>query len=240
MTIELDVYGFPKTSGIFETIKTLNGAPIALAQHMRRALNSALALGLPMPAEEVLRKHIIEILRERPLEIGRLRLCIYAEGFHLAHDPYTELERPLRFTFHPETVVGEPHKIFPYNYRFEILQSAQDQGYDDCILFNSANEVTESAVANILFLIDGTWVTPPIGAGVLPGVIRAIAIEHCSVKVRPIHVSEIAQVRSAFSLASLRIAQPISFIGEMKLEIGEASRLMEAQIRSHAQPLSVG
>jgi branched-subunit amino acid aminotransferase/4-amino-4-deoxychorismate lyase len=102
------------------------------------------------------------------------------------------------------------------------------------------NEVTESAVANLLFLIQGTWVTPPISAGVLPGVIRAIAIEECDVKVRPIHISEIPDVESAFSLASLRIAQPISHIGEMKLKIGDASEDMEARIRSHTQPHSVG
>ncbi len=29
MTIELDSYGFPRTSGIFETIKTIDGKPIA-------------------------------------------------------------------------------------------------------------------------------------------------------------------------------------------------------------------
>ena len=137
-------------------------------------------------------------------------------------------------------MTGEEHKQFPYDHRFELLKSAQDEGYDDCILFNVKNEVTESAVANLLFLIEGVWVTPPISAGVLPGVIRAIAIEECEVKVRPIHISEIGDVESAFSLASLRIAQPISHIGEMKLKIEDASQDMEARIRSHAQPHSVG
>lgn len=240
MTIELDGFGFPKTSGIFETIKTINGAPIALSRHMRRALNSAHDLGLTMPSEEEIRRQIVQKLHEQPHEIGRLRICIFSQGIHISHEAYAEPNQPLRFTFYPETVVGEPHKIFPYDFRFAILQSAKSQGFDDCLLFNSNNEVTESAVANVVFLIDGSWVTPPIGAGVLPGVIRAIAIEECGLKVRPIHISEIINVRSAFSMASLRIAQPISHIGDMKLEIGEASRHLEALIRSHAQPLSVG
>ena len=46
MVLELDSHGFPKTSGIFETIKTINSQPIALARHMRRALDSARSLGL--------------------------------------------------------------------------------------------------------------------------------------------------------------------------------------------------
>ena len=240
MVLELDSHGFPKTSGIFETIKTLNGQPIALARHMRRALDSARSLGLKMPPEEELRTNLRKILHDEPHEVGKLRICIYADGFHLSHDEYTEPTSPLRFTFFSQTVLGEEHKQFPYDHRFELLKSAQDEGFDDCILFNVKNEVTESAVANLLFLIQGTWVTPPISAGVLPGVIRAIAIEECDVKVRPIHISEIADVESAFSLASLRIAQPISHIGEMKLKIGDASQDMEARIRSHTQPHSVG
>ena len=240
MVLELDSHGFPKTSGIFETIKTLNGQPIALARHMRRALDSARSLGLKMPPEEELRTDLRKILHDEPHEVGKLRICIYADGFHLSHDEYTEPTSPLRFTFFSQTVLGEEHKQFPYDHRFELLKSAQDEGFDDCILFNVKNEVTESAVANLLFLIQGTWVTPPISAGVLPGVIRAIAIEECDVKVRSIHISEIADVESAFSLASLRIAQPISHIGEMKLKIGDASEDMEARIRSHTQPHSVG
>jgi branched-subunit amino acid aminotransferase/4-amino-4-deoxychorismate lyase len=240
VVLELDSHGFPKTSGIFETIKTLNGQPIALARHMRRALDSARSLGLKMPPEEELRTDLRKILHDEPHEVGKLRICIYADGFHLSHDEYIEPTSPLRFTFFSQTVSGEEHKQFPYDHRFELLKSVQDEGFDDCILFNVKNEVTESAVANLLFLIQGTWVTPPISAGVLPGVIRAIAIEECDVKVRPIHISEIPDVESAFSLASLRIAQPISHIGEMKLKIGDASEDMEARIRSHTQPHSVG
>jgi branched-subunit amino acid aminotransferase/4-amino-4-deoxychorismate lyase len=193
-----------------------------------------------MPPEEELRVDLIKILDEKPHALGKLRICIYADGFHLSHEAYAEPTSPLRLNFYSQTVLGEEHKQFPYDHRFELLKSAQDEGFDDCILFNVKNEVTESAVANLLFLIQGTWVTPPISAGVLPGVIRAIAIEECDVKVRPIHISEIPDVESAFSLASLRIAQPISHIGEMKLKIGDASEDMEARIRSHTQPHSVG
>jgi branched-chain amino acid aminotransferase len=224
VVLELDSHGFPKTSGIFETIKTVNGQPIALARHMRRALDSARSLGLKMPPEA----------------LGKLRICIYADGFHFSHEAYAEPTSPLRLNFFSQTISGEEHKRFPYDHRFKLLKSAQDEGFDDCVLFNAKNEVTESAVANLLFLIQGSWVTPPISAGVLPGVIRAIAIEKCDVKVRPIHISEIPDVESGFSLASLRIAQPISHIGEMKLKIGDASQDMEARIRSHTQPHSVG
>jgi branched-chain amino acid aminotransferase len=238
--IELDTHGFPKGSGIFETIKTINGEPIALGRHMRRALESALELGISLPSEELIRSEILRVLNENPHAVGRLRLSFGQNLFHLSHDSYTELSESARLNFYSQTVLGAVHKLFPYDYRFALIEAANDEGYHDSILFNEKNEITETAVANLAFLISGEWVTPPISSGILPGVVRAISIEHCGVKVRPIHISEIPEVESGFMLSSLRIAQPISHIGDMKLKIGDASRDLESQIRAHSQPVSVG
>jgi branched-subunit amino acid aminotransferase/4-amino-4-deoxychorismate lyase len=238
--IELDGHGFPKSAGIFETIKTFNGAPIALARHMRRALESAMELGISLPSEEFIRTEIIRVVTENPHEIGRLRLCFGKDLLHLSHDVYIEQTEPARLNFYSQTVRGGVHKQFPYDYRFSLIEAANDEGYHDSILFNEKNEITETAVANLVLLISGEWVTPPISTGILPGVIRAIAIEHCGVKVRSIHVSEIPDVMSGFMLSSLRIAQPISHIGDMKLKIGDASRNLEEQIRANCKPVSVG
>ena len=240
MAIELDSYGFPRTSGIFETIKTIDAKPIALARHMRRAINSALELGITLPDEESIRVQLSQVLSAQKFATGRLRLC-FADGlFHISHDEYEELQSPSNLNFYSETVLGLFHKKFPYDHRFAILKSARDEGFDDSILFNAKNEITETAVSNLIFHIDGAWVTPPITAGVLPGIVRAVAIEECGVSVRPIHISEVPEIQSGFLVSSLRIAQPIAFIGDMKLEIGQSSRELEALIRAHLQPVSVG
>lgn len=238
--VDFDGFGFPQSSGIFETIKTVDGAPIALGRHMRRALESSLALGIAIASEELIRSEIIRELAKNPHAIGRLRISFWSNLFHISHDSYREVSTPAQVNFYSQSVAGEIHKKFPYDHRFALLKSAHDEGFDDCILFNRKNEITESAVSNLIFLIAGEWVTPPITSGILPGIIRAIAIEDCGVKVRTIHISEIPEVESAFLISSLRIAQPISHIGEMKLKIGDASRDLADQIKAHAQPLSVG
>jgi branched-subunit amino acid aminotransferase/4-amino-4-deoxychorismate lyase len=239
-SIELDNHGFPRSTGIFETIKTIDGAPIALGRHMRRALKSSRELAIALPDEELIRTEILRTIQESPHPIGRLRICFGQNVFLLTHDSYSEATEPARVNFYSQTVMGDIHKMFPYDSRFAIIESAKNEGFHDSILFNLQNEITETAVANLVLLIAGEWCTPPITAGILPGVMRAIAIEECGVKVRTIHVSEIPEVESAFMLSSLRIAQPISHIGDMKLKIGDASREFEAQMRSHAQPVSVG
>lgn len=240
MKIAVDSYGFPRTSGIFETIKTVDGKPIALARHMRRALSSAAELEISLPDEESIRSEIIQVLASSRFASGRLRICFGKDLFHITHDEYQELETPSRLNFFSETISGSVHKMFPYDNRFAIIESARDEGFDDSILFNSKNEITETAVSNLAFYIAGTWVTPPITSGLLPGVVRAIAIEECGVAVRPIHISEVPEIQSGFLLSSLRIAQPIAYIGDMKIEIGDASRELESQIRAQLQPASVG
>jgi branched-subunit amino acid aminotransferase/4-amino-4-deoxychorismate lyase len=238
--INLDSYGFPASSGIFETIKTIDGAPIALGRHMRRAVESALELGIASPSEDFIRSEIVRVVAENSHDVGRLRICFGENLFYITHDSYAELTEPARLNFYSQTVVGDVHKMFPYDNRFALIEAANDEGYHDSVLFNDKNEITETATANLAFLIADQWVTAPITAGILPGVMRAIAIEQCGVKVRPIHISEIPEVESGFMLSSLRIAQPISHIGDMKLKIGDASRDLEEQIRSHSQPVSVG
>ena len=48
---------------------------------------------------------------------------------------------------------------------------------DDVLLINDRGEVTESTIANLAARIEGRWVTPPIDAGLLPGIGRAVASE---------------------------------------------------------------
>lgn len=239
--ITLDKYGFPEGSGIFTTIRTIDNQAIALNRHMRRVLKSADELGMRIADEETIRREIVELLSSHPYESGKLRLCFSNDGRLFSHDQYQESEIPARITFWSDSVDLETpvHKRYPYTDRLIIREGAQFQGFDDALLFNKKNEVTETSVSNIVLRINDQWVTPPISSGILPGIMRQIAIEECGVQVRAIHVSEIPEVTSAFLLSSLRIAQPVSHIGEFKVEIGEPSRAFAAKMREKAFPVSV-
>lgn len=236
---EFDKYGFPQESGIFTTIRTIDKRPLALNRHMRRVLKSGSELRIRIPDEEHVREEISKLLDAKPFESGRLRLCFWKTGYHFSHDYYDDVTTAARITFWPDSLDDEQiaHKRFPYTARLNIRESAQHEGFDDALIFNKSNEVTETSISNIVLRIDDQWVTPPISAGILPGIMRQIAIEECEVQVRPIHISEIPNVTSAFLLSSLRIAQPISHIGDFKVEIGEPSQLFEAKMREKALAL---
>lgn len=65
------------------------------------------------------------------------------------------------------------------NYANSILArlEAQNEGYHEAILLNSSGMVTEGTGENIFLVKDGGVKTPPLSAGILPGITRASIIE---------------------------------------------------------------
>ena len=212
--------GWLEGAGIFETIKTVDGKPWALSRHMRRAVNSAAKVKILLPSEELVRESIATLLKEETYARGLLRVSFDETGNWAAvHLPYRENSLPAKVGTHPNTLVieGVPVKSYPYNHRLEILEQARMNGFDEALVTSSEGKVCEGAVCNVLLKIAGTWCTPPLSDGVLPGIVRALVIENCDVMVRSIVVSEIADIESAFLLSSLRIAQPIASIDDREL-----------------------
>lgn len=232
---------FPEGEGFFETLRTEDGKIAEFTRHMRRALTAATATGIRMPGEEIIREEVSKVLAENPHPVGRLRICFTVNALVITHDPYEDLVESGFLTFSPHTskAIGEQFKTFPYEERYEIVDEARAHGFDDAIIFNNLNNVTETGLSNLAFLFDGRWITPPISAGILPGTMRSLAIEKCGVEVRNIHITEVPEVDEVTLLSSLKIAQSVEQIGEMRLPCGEASKAFALQMREKVQYFSV-
>ncbi len=57
------------------------------------------------------------------------------------------------------------------------LQAAQRRGAKEAILINSENHWLETSTGNLWGWADGTWWTPPLQAGILPGIARSRVME---------------------------------------------------------------
>jgi para-aminobenzoate synthetase/4-amino-4-deoxychorismate lyase len=55
-------------------------------------------------------------------------------------------------------------------------QAAEKQGAFDSLFLNAQGELTEGGRSNIFLKLDGGWYTPPLSAGVLPGVMRSVLL----------------------------------------------------------------
>ncbi len=240
---DLDVAGWLKGSGTFETIKTVGGIPWALSRHMRRALNTARRNDLSFPNEELIRRAVTETIAANPFDIGRLRIHFADNGnLCVTHQEYVEIARAanLGITKHSQEANGIVEKRYPYNERLQLLTQAQGAGLDDFVLFNGEDKVTETAIANLVFQIDGKWVTPPLSDGVLPGVMRGLFIEKAGVLVRQIHVDQVPLITSGFVVSSLKIAQPIAQIDGRNLLISPESEQKRSIFAATALATSVG
>ena len=212
-------------AGIFETLRTVNGLAYAFTRHMDRARKSALIKHLELPNQALIESAVNELLMAEPLPDGLLRISFDKNGsWAVVHLPYEPLNTPAKLCIHPQALIsqGETVKSYPYGYRLSILEEARSLGFDEAIITSTEGNICEGAVSNIIFLIDGDWITPPTSDGVLPGIMRGLVLDYCDVKIAPLHMSRINNVESAILLSSLRIAQSIESIDGRTLQPSQA------------------
>jgi len=56
-------------------------------------------------------------------------------------------------------------------------RAAESAGAFDTLFFNERDELTEGGRSNVFVRIGGRWYTPPLSAGVLPGVMRGVLLD---------------------------------------------------------------
>jgi branched-subunit amino acid aminotransferase/4-amino-4-deoxychorismate lyase len=64
-------------------------------------------------------------------------------------------------------------KTFAYGWAVQARREAQQRGADEALLLNTAGQLCCATTANLLLLIEGSWLTPPLVSGCLPGIMRA-------------------------------------------------------------------
>jgi para-aminobenzoate synthetase/4-amino-4-deoxychorismate lyase len=84
---------------------------------------------------------------------------------------------------------------------------------DDVLLTNDRGEITESTIANVAVSIDGRWLTPPLDAGLLPGVGREVALEEGWLTEGPILVEDLARADAIELVSDVRGRRPVVLVG---------------------------
>ncbi len=238
-----DEKGWMAGVGIFETIKTVASKPWALSKHIARAKRSAGIAGIQFPNESDIRAGIKVLLTAEPQARGALRVSFDASGnWGASHLPYLELTGPAKVAVYPTSLLSKDPVIkrYPYGHRLQILDEMKVRGLDEAVVLNADGYICEGAVSNLLFLIDGKWVTPELSDGVFPGIIRELVIEEFDVNIGSVHLSNINAVDGAILIRSLKIAQEVESIDSRKLpKMGETIVFCD-EIRAMALRTSIG
>jgi branched-subunit amino acid aminotransferase/4-amino-4-deoxychorismate lyase len=180
--------------GLFETFRVYRGGKLAFVEdHLDRMAEGCRFFHLPFS-----RQKAMDALRGAVRGLcdgaeGRLRLNLRSYGrrhpekscFETSWEPIFVSDRKLRGTIDlcpaPFTrFSGSPlvrFKTTSYLENMFALRWAREQGFFDALFTNERGEITEGSIANIFFLKDGQISTPPVEAGLLPGITRKQVIQ---------------------------------------------------------------
>jgi branched-chain amino acid aminotransferase len=132
-------------------------------------------------------------------------------------------------------------KILSWSQNLTWYERAHEQGFDEVILLNERGEVAECTSANVFAVKGGEVWTPPLTAGCLPGVTRALLLEE--IRVPGVEISEKtllpADLESAdevFITSTTRELLPVRSVEGLKIRNARqvCDRLQQA-FQSHAQ-----
>jgi branched-chain amino acid aminotransferase len=188
-------HGFTVGDGVFETLKTIDGVPFAVRRHLGRLRHGAARLGLDVPLPDpALRAVIDEVVAAAGLAAARLRITVTGgvgpagTGRTGGRPTLVVAAGPLQPWPAETTAVTVPWprnemaalagvKVTSFAENVHALAEARKVDASEAILPNTRGNLCEGTGTNVFAVVDGVLVTPPLMAGCLPGVTRALVLE---------------------------------------------------------------
>ena len=225
--------------GLFETMLFSGGKVVLWPRHMRRLINDARVLGIPV-AESTLQgilRGFCERLASQSVDAGTIKMIVTAgSGWRGYQSPALPNARiicqhfvPQPRNMHAETsglvltecVYRMPENpvlagIKHLNRLDQIIARAEwADEYDDGLMYSANEHVIETTRANIFMKIQDKWLTPALDQSGVSGVMRGLLIEHlfphCKlpVAIQTIERSELSRISEIFCCNALRGITPV-------------------------------
>ena len=190
-----------------ETLRLEGGVAQRGDAHLTRMQRTARHFGLRFSLTEA-RAHLKAVAEAHAQGSWRLRLTCDAEG-HLSHTlaAFTPTAEPvpLALADGPMPTLGPRAEFLAHKTtRRELYAFAKPAEAFDVILWNEAGELTECSFGNLALQLDGQWLTPPLAAGLLPGVLRAELLAHGRIREARLSRDDLARAEGLAFFNSLR------------------------------------
>ena len=193
--------GFLFGDGVYEVVPSYGGRSVGLAPHLARMRDGLEGIALPYVVDDDEWRDIMDRLTR---ENGNGDLGVYIQISRGAnprrHHAFPEATEPTRYAFAfeiPPAPVAD--KALAPRYRVAATrdlrwqrcnikstsllgnvlhyQHGHERGYDETLLFNAEDELTEAAACNV-FIVQGNRVsTPPLDHQKLPGITRQLLLD---------------------------------------------------------------
>ena len=174
--------GLPNDFELFETMHAtrIDGCR-HLDLHLRRLRGSADYFGFAYDESSV-RALLQKTCAGLPATgAHRVRLSLNQAGVYTVQTAaLPPLMEPVKLLLAPRPTIANDlflrHKTTLRTRYDAAWRAAEAHGAFDMLFCNEQGELTEGARSNLFVKLDGRWCTPPLSAGLLPGVMRAVLL----------------------------------------------------------------
>lgn len=240
-TVSAGQVGFMNGWGVFSTLRVADGVLFAFERHWARMKKDAALMRVPMPDDAgAFRRDLLSLVEANRAFNATLRVAVqrnrggFYEGDGIEREadtiaftaPLHAWGEAVKLDVEPQARHGANRfsgaKITSWVQNLNWLDRAKGAGFDEVVLLDEKDRVSECTSANIFAVMDdGVW-TPPLSAGCLPGVTRALLLEEIrvpgvTVGERHFTLDELCQARSAFITSTTRELLPIAAIQDRLL-----------------------
>lgn len=149
--------------------------------HLRRLRSSAQYFGFAFDESRV-RASVMQACDALEAATGyRMRLAMKQDGTcSIQTGVLAPLALPVKVLLAPDATASDDlflrHKTTVRERYDAAWRKAEAQGAFDMLFLNERGELTEGARSSVFVKLDGRWYTPPLDAGVLPGVMRSVLL----------------------------------------------------------------
>ena len=248
-------HGFLYGEGVYETLRTYRQRPFLLDRHLRRLRNSAgmMALQVPLTNEE-LEDRVAATVRSAaqlasPDGEWYIRILLTRGIGELTYDPAATPTPSLVIIVKPH--VEPPAELYSSGVRTIIssivrnhpgtvnpmiksnnlinnalaMQEGLKRGAFEVIMRNYRGELTEGSMSNLFVVRGGRALTPPLTAGLLPGITREFLFEIAKdagveVSEATLHDEDLFGADEAFFTGTTREILPIVSVNDRQIGNG--------------------
>jgi branched-chain amino acid aminotransferase len=245
--------------GVFDYLRTYNGRPFHLWEHLFRLKYSAEHIGLTLPCSlPEIEKIVHKVQALNHLSEASIKIVLTGG---ISPDQFTPQPKNNLIVFaYPLT--SYPHHYFTdgvkvittrlnrslptskttqYTSAIVALQKGKAQNAVEALYLNAQNEMLEATTSNFFGFKNGvlyTCCSDEVLIGITREVVMNLAALHFPIDTRAIRYEEISELEEAFITASNKEVMPVVQIDEFKIgngQVGQKTRFIMELFRSYTQ-----
>lgn len=250
--------GFLYGDSVFETIRTYEGRPFALSEHLRRLERSASLVAIDVPVSiDVVAREIGSAVDAARNPESYIRVMITRGSGELGLDPglardprriviVAPLKPPPERAYRDgiatvtyrtqrtaEATQAVGAKVGNYLVSALAMREARGRGAEEALVVDGHDCIVEGATSNVFAVTNGRLVTPAEEAGILPGITRALILEVADrrampVELRALRIDELSTVDELFVSSSIRELLPIVKVDDQQIGDGRPGEITRA------------